>query len=90
MIATLIKKIRHSVLCLTGVYFRNITNTIFVIFHLNVNCLRVCSTCLENTKNKGQILGIDTFVLATDERLCYIDNENMETVDEEKNWAFPT
>ena len=30
-------------LCVTGVYIRDIANTIFVILHLNESCLNVCS-----------------------------------------------
>ena len=32
-------------LCVTGVYLRDITNTIFVILHFNVSQLSVCSHC---------------------------------------------
>ena len=37
MVATLIKKIKHSMLCVTGVYLRDITDMIFVTVHLNVS-----------------------------------------------------
>ena len=37
-------KIKHRMLCLTGVYFREITDTIFVILHLYMSCLNVCSS----------------------------------------------
>ena len=33
-------------LCGAGVHLRDITNMIFVILHLNVNGLSVCSSCL--------------------------------------------
>ena len=33
-------------LCVTGVYLRNIANMTFVILHLNVSCLSVSSSCL--------------------------------------------
>ena len=47
------QKIKHSMLCMTGVNFRDITNIIFVILHLNVSrlsifssrCLFVCCCC---------------------------------------------
>ena len=32
-------------LCVTGLYLGDITNTIFVILHLIVSCLSVCSSC---------------------------------------------
>ena len=38
-------KIKHSMLCVTGAYLRDITNTIFASFHLNVNRLSVCCSC---------------------------------------------
>ena len=37
MVATHIKKIKHSVFCVIGVYLRDITNTIYVILYLNVS-----------------------------------------------------
>ena len=46
LVATHIKKIKLSVLCVTGVYLRHITNVIFVILHLNVSYLSVWSSCL--------------------------------------------
>ena len=36
MVATHSKKIKYSMLCVTGVYLRDVTNTIFVILHLNL------------------------------------------------------
>ena len=45
MVTTHIKKIMHRMLCVTGVYLRDITNMIFVILHLNVSCLNICSSC---------------------------------------------
>ena len=44
MVATHSKKIKHNVICVTDVYLRDITDTIFVI--LNLICLSVCSSCL--------------------------------------------
>ena len=38
-------KVKYSVLCSTGMYSRDITNTIFVILHSNVSHLSVCSAC---------------------------------------------
>ena len=32
-------------LCVTVVYLRDITNTIFRILHLNVSCLIICCSC---------------------------------------------
>ena len=45
LVATHIKKIKLSVLCVTGVYLRHITNVIFVILHLNVRHQSVCFSC---------------------------------------------
>ena len=45
MVATNIKKIEHSLLCATGVYSSGITDMNFVILHLNVSHLSVCSSC---------------------------------------------
>ena len=44
-VATHIEKIKHSLLCVTGVYLRDITNTFFVILHLNVNHLCIFCSC---------------------------------------------
>ena len=43
LVLTDIKKIWHSMLCVTGVYLRDITNMIFVILH--VSHLRICCSC---------------------------------------------
>ena len=43
MVATHIKKFKHSMLCVTGVYLRDITNMIVVILHLRVSDLSVRS-----------------------------------------------
>ena len=45
MVATPIKKIKHSMLCVTGLYLKDITNTLFVILHLNVSHLSDCISC---------------------------------------------
>ena len=45
MVATHIKKIKHSLHCVITVYIGDITNTIFVILHSDVSCLSVCSSC---------------------------------------------
>ena len=45
MVATHIEKIKHNILCVTGMYLGDITNTISVILHLNVSRLRICSSC---------------------------------------------
>ena len=45
MVATHVKKIQHSVLCVTGVYLRDIMNIIFVISHLDASHLSICSSC---------------------------------------------
>ena len=39
MFATYVIKIEQSMLCMTGVYFKDITNIIFIILHLNVSHL---------------------------------------------------
>ena len=44
MVATHIKKIKHNMLCLTGVYLRDNQHD-FVILHLNVSRLSVCFSC---------------------------------------------
>ena len=44
MVATHIKNVKHSMLCVTGVYFRDITNIIIVLLHLNNSRLSVCSS----------------------------------------------
>ena len=41
-VATHIKMVMHSMLCVTGVYLKGITNTIFVLLHFNVSSLSVC------------------------------------------------
>ena len=40
-----IKKFKYRMLCATGVYLRDVTNMIFVILHLIVSHLSVCSFC---------------------------------------------
>ena len=45
MVATHMKNIKHSMFSVTGVYLRDTSNTIFVIFHLNVSHLSVCCSC---------------------------------------------
>ena len=45
MFATHIEKISHSMLCVTGVYFRNKHS--LVNLHLNVGCLSVCCSGLD-------------------------------------------
>ena len=50
MVATYIKQIKHSTFCMTGVYLRDITNTIWVILHLNVSHLSICSSCYFSSK----------------------------------------
>ena len=43
-------------LCVTGVYLRDVTNTTFSILHLNVNYLSICSAC-------GQVVvGVDRWM----------------------------
>ena len=45
MVTTHIIKIKHGVLSVTGVYLRDVTDIVFVILHLSVSCLSVCSSC---------------------------------------------
>ena len=40
------QNIKHSMICVTGVYLRYVANTIFVILHLNVSVLSICCSCL--------------------------------------------
>ena len=59
-----VKKIKYSILCVTGVYFRDITNTFFVILHLHVSHdLNVCSSCISYNAHNC----IETHV----QSLCY-------------------
>ena len=46
MVAVHIKKIKHSMLCVAGMCLRDTANTIFVILHLYVSRLSICSPCL--------------------------------------------
>ena len=46
MVAAHVEKINQHMLCVTGVYLR-VINTIFVILHLNVSHVSVCSSCLD-------------------------------------------
>ena len=68
MVATHIKKIKHSMLCVTGMHvrdmfmlcvtgmsIRDITNTIFVILHLNLSHLSICSSCSLRFELKTQV-----------------------------------
>ena len=43
MVAKYVKQTEHSMLCVTGVYLRDLDNMIFVILHLNVSHLSVFS-----------------------------------------------
>ena len=63
MVATHIKKIKHSTLCVTGVYLRDLTNIIFVILHLNVSHLSVCSSCLFRIDGKDSLHATAVFVV---------------------------
>ena len=48
MVLTYIKKIRHSMLCVTGVYLGDITDMTFSVLHWNVNHLSICcSSCFQ-------------------------------------------
>ena len=64
MVATHVKKIKHGMLCITGVYLRDITYTIFIVLHLSMSCLSICSFCffssiLVGTFNTGiQVLSL--------------------------------
>ena len=46
MVATHIKKIKQSMLCVTGVYLRDIANTDISILHLHVSLLSICCSYL--------------------------------------------
>ena len=46
MVAAYVKKIKHSMLCVTGVFIRDITNTIFVTLHVNMSRMSVCCFCV--------------------------------------------
>ena len=50
MVATYIKKSKHIRLCvslMTGMYLRDIKNTIFLVLHLNMSHLSVGFSCYE-------------------------------------------
>ena len=40
------KKIKHNMLCMTGVYLRKITNIICLVLQVNVSHLSDCSHCI--------------------------------------------
>ena len=46
LVAMHIKMIKHTMLCVTGVYLRDTTNTIFVILQLNLSHLSICCSFL--------------------------------------------
>ena len=54
-------------LCVTGVYLRDITNMIFAILLLNVNHLSVCSSCLFI-----YLMFVWTCSLISDESVCLL------------------
>ena len=65
MVATHFKKNKHSMFCVTSVYLRNITNMIFIILHLNVSHLSVCSSLFKtqihtqkNNNNKSPKIAV--------------------------------
>ena len=60
-------------LYVTGVYLRDITNMIFVIFHLNVSWLSVCSYCCRNKSgnNLEQVVKIHSLSLNSDHSHLY-------------------
>ena len=45
MAATHTKKIKHSMLCVAGVYLIDIVDKMFVILHVNVSRLSICCSC---------------------------------------------
>ena len=45
MVATHIKEIKHSTLCVPGVCLRDTTNTFSPVVHLNVSQRSICSSC---------------------------------------------
>ena len=45
MVFTCIRKDKHTMVCVTGVYLSDITDIIFSILHLNVSPLSICSSC---------------------------------------------
>ena len=52
--------------CMTGVYFGDKTNMIFVILHLNVSCLSICSSC-----NTMELTDFSFFFLSFLQHLFY-------------------
>ena len=52
------KKIRHSMFCVTCVYLRNITHTVLSVLLLNVSLLNVCASCytiISKQHGKGSV-----------------------------------
>ena len=55
MVLTSIKKLRYSVLYVTGMYLRDITDMILSVLHLSVSHPSVCSSCFTlNLSSFGQ------------------------------------
>ena len=45
MVLTRIKRIKHNMLCVIGVYLGDISGTIYSILDLNVSGPRICCSC---------------------------------------------
>ena len=63
MVLTYVKKIRHSVLCATGVYLRDITNTTLSILELECESSAVCFWCCWS-KSMSRQLFLRSIVMA--------------------------
>ena len=50
MVATHIKKIKHGMLCIPGVYLRDMTNLLFQVLYLNVSHLSFRCSCFKKKK----------------------------------------
>ena len=55
MVAMRIKKIKQNMLCVTGVYLRDITSVLFVILHLNVGHPSICSSLFSFFKSDSMV-----------------------------------
>ena len=53
MAATHTKKVKHSMLCVAGVYLIDIVDKMFVILHVNVSRLSICCSCWDFFSSGG-------------------------------------
>ena len=53
-----IKKIKHSMICVTGVYLRGVSDTFSPVLHLNVHQLSVSSSCIDWRTSNRQVANV--------------------------------